>query len=65
MIRVGNLYLKYIVKSDASQQKWQISIKDMNTQKFLCQNTSLHPDTFGEYEDVKTTIPERIERMVH
>lgn len=34
--RVGKLYLKSIVVGDEEGKRWTITIKDMNTQKFLC-----------------------------
>jgi len=67
MIRNGTLYLKYIVKSDATLTRWQITIKDMNTQKFLCQNLVIPSDAFANYNEytLKDVIPERVEAMVH
>jgi hypothetical protein len=58
VINKGKVHLKYMITSDVDHKNWEIAIKDMNTQKFLCEHMPFPSQVIAQenYEQQKTVI---------
>ena len=65
LVQFNKLFVKYIVK-EVSRGSWFITIKNMNTQQFICQDVPLPKGVFDNYDrnTLNESVSAHIERHV-